>query len=172
MNARATIFVCSLLAPGCGPGPGGSTDSGIGTAGTNEATATGLVITTGTTSSTGEGSGGATGSTTGATTDTPTTGGTGTTTDATTGADACEGIVGSMDCEMLVAVSPDLTLEECQMCQGAQCGQIETCDGQYPCVDGTIVLRGCCTDDQCEGLTPFCGMFIGTDNVCVNDDDQ
>ena len=89
----------------------------------------------------------------------------------TTGAAACEAIVGSTDCAALVAVSPDLTLEECMTCQGAACGQEPVCDGQYPCVDGSIVLQGCCSDEQCAGLTLFCGMFIGTNNICVLDDD-
>jgi hypothetical protein len=77
-----------------------------------------------------------------------------------------------MDCEALAEVSPDLTLEECQMCQGVACGTIQTCDSQYPCIDDAITLVGCCIDSECEGLSNFCGMFIGTNNICVLDDDQ
>lgn len=94
-----------------------------------------------------------------------------TTTDPTTGNAACEAIVGSQDCPALVAVSGELTLEECNACQGAACGSDPTCDGQYPCVDNQIVLQGCCTDEQCAGLTPYCGMFIAPNNVCVFSDD-
>ncbi|MCA9662077.1 MAG: hypothetical protein KC486_27305 [Myxococcales bacterium] len=67
-------------------------------------------------------------------------------------------------------MSPDLTLEECETCQGAACDSDPLCD-QYPCVDGSIVLRGCCTDADCEGLAPFCGMYIATNNICVDSDD-
>ena len=89
----------------------------------------------------------------------------------TTGPRACASIVGSMECEALAEVSIDLTLEECLLCQGAPCGREALCDGQYPCVDGVIVLRGCCQDLECEGLTPFCGMYLGTNDICVLSDD-
>ncbi|MCB9751358.1 MAG: hypothetical protein H6713_15385 [Myxococcales bacterium] len=90
----------------------------------------------------------------------------------TTGGGACMDIVGSQDCEALAAVSPDLTLERCQLCQGIACGQEpDECDGEFPCVDGAIVVQGCCADSDCEGLAQYCGMFTGTNNVCVLDDD-
>ncbi len=57
------------------------------------------------------------------------------------------------------------------MCQGVECGSVESCDVEYPCIDGTILLQGCCTDSECEGLTPFCGMYSGTHNICVLNDD-
>lgn len=111
-------------------------------------------------------------STTGATTSTATSDATDdVTTDVTTGPRACESIVGSMECEALAEVSIDLTFEECLLCQGAPCGAKAICDGQYPCVDGVIVLRGCCQDLECEGLAPFCGMYLGTNDICVLSDD-
>jgi hypothetical protein len=119
-----------------------------------------------TATSTGE-TGGTTSESTGGTTSESTSD----TTAGTTGGQTCDAIVGSDDCAALAEVSPDLTLEDCMTCQGAPCGQEPMCDQQYPCVEGSIVLRGCCTDAQCAGLTPFCGMFIGIDNICVEHDD-
>lgn len=156
---------CMLLASACGPGSGGSSD---GSTSVGDTTATPTT--------------GASTSAPGTTTE-PDTGGTTVATDAstttdstdpseTTGPLACEAIVGSTDCAALVEVSGDLTLEVCMACQDAPCGTNPTCDGEYPCIDGKIVLQGCCSDDQCVGLTPFCGMFIGTNNVCVLQDDM
>jgi hypothetical protein len=170
-----------VLVSACPAGPGTSTGSGTGTDGatsttggtmggsstgtlptTTDATTTSQPTTTGATTDTGPAT-----SDTSATTD-PTTIAT---TDATTGVAGCADIVGSMDCPALVAVSGDLTLEQCTLCQGAPCGQEPDCDSQYPCVGDVIVLRGCCSDEQCAGLTPFFGMFIATNNVCVLSDD-
>lgn len=174
MNTRTMAIGWLLLTPACGPGgPGDSAGSEGGS--TTEGATMGGTTTSGGTSGTSA----ASSSEGSATTDTPTSGATstgaattGTTaTGTTTDAPTCEAIVGSTDCAALAEVSPDLSLEECMMCQGAPCGEHELCDSQYPCVDGSIVLRGCCTDGQCEGLTSFCGMFIGTNNVCVKNDD-
>lgn len=162
------VLIAGLIgALACGPGEGGSSEGG----------STGAVSSTGGASTTGASSGTDTGA---PTTGDSATSGTGTTdatsgpgtTDATTGEPTCEDIVGSTDCALLVAVSKELTLAECEMCQGAACGAIATCDGQYPCVDGVIVLRGCCFDHQCTEGAPFCGQFLGTNNVCVLQDDQ
>jgi hypothetical protein len=184
MNLREAITGVLLLA-GCGPGTGGSSDGGSTGGGTTAAT-DGATTTTG--AATGDGSGGATG--TSEATATPTTGGTtgatstttagttgatstttaGTTTGATTGELTCDDVVGSLDCALLAEFSGELTVEECEMCQGAACGANQECD-EYPCVDGKIVVRGCCTDRECADLSPFCGMFIATNNVCVVSDD-
>lgn len=165
-----------LLPPGCGPGPDDSSSSSA-TGSTSTTSATSTATESESQSTSGSGSGSASSGTTQA----PTTGAvtstgeasSGTTlgTDSTTGAPTCATIVGVEDCAQLAEFTPELTLEECLLCQGIPCGQEPTCDAQYPCVEGTIVLRGCCTDDQCEGLTPYCGMFIGTDNICVLHDD-
>lgn len=89
----------------------------------------------------------------------------------TTGSSDCESIVGVTECEALAAFSDDLTLETCQLCQGIACGQEPSCDQEFPCVDGAILLRGCCTDRECSDISPFCGMFTGVNNLCVLDDD-
>jgi hypothetical protein len=94
-----------------------------------------------------------------------------TTAGSTTEPAACAGIVGSRECALLAEVSPELDLAACLLCQGAACGAEARCDAQYPCVDDKIVIQGCCTDEECEGLTPFCGMYTGTNNVCVLHDD-
>ncbi len=184
MKIRGALVYSLLLAPACpftldtSSSDGTSSGGGTGTTGSTASAGTGSAtdaVPTGSDAGTGHASSGGlteastgvvTGETTGATGAT-----TGETSDATTGAAACEAIVGSTDCAALVAVSPDLTLEECMTCQGAPCGQEPICDDQYPCVDGSIVLQGCCSDEQCAGLTLFCGMFIGTDNICVLSDD-
>jgi hypothetical protein len=171
MNTRTVIFGLGLVA-GCGPGTDESSEAGSsgGTAATDGATST----TGGTTAvTTGATTGGATGtsgdSTVTATTDATTTAATtGTTTTATTGG-ACE-IAGELDCALLVEFSGELTMQECEMCQGAPCGAVPECNN-YPCVDGQVVIRGCCEDSECADLTPFCGMFIAVNNVCVQSDD-
>lgn len=177
-NARVVrtfvvISAASFLLSGCGPGPD---DSSSSSATSTTSTTSGA---TGSESQSTSGSG--TGSASSGTTQAPTTGevtstgeatsSTTVVTGSTTGAPTCAMIVGVEDCAQLAEFTPELTLEECLLCQGIPCTQEPTCDAQYPCVEGTIVLRGCCTDDQCEGLTPYCGMFIGTDNICVLHDD-
>lgn len=181
MKLHITLVACLLLTIACAVGPdttsGGGTSTGTTGAGTTGAGTTSAATTGSTTDAVPTGSGDGTGhASSGGPGGTSTSGSGETDTGAatsgdTTGAAACEAIVGLTDCADLVAVSPDLTLEECMTCQGAACGQKPVCDGQYPCVDGSIVLQGCCSDEQCAGLTPFCGMFIGTDNICVLDDD-
>ncbi len=163
-----------LLLLGCGPGPGdSSSSSATSTTSTSGSSGSEGHSTSG--SGSGSGSSGTTQApTTGvATTTEGTTGATGTSeaSGATTGAPGCAMIVGVEDCALLAEFTPELTLEECLLCQGIPCGQDPGCDAEYPCIEGKIVLRGCCTDDQCEGLTPYCGMFIGTDNICVLHDD-
>lgn len=157
-----------LVASACGPGPGDATDTAATTGGSTTGGAT--ADTTSSPATTGVASTGDTGGTA-ATTDTtgdPTTGTSGTTAPGP----SCEAIVGSEDCNWLAEVSPDLELDLCLTCQGAPCGQHAECDSLFPCVEGAIVLRGCCTDEQCAGLTPFCGMFLGIDNICVESDDR
>lgn len=181
MQLRVALVPCLLLAIACAIGPdttsGGGTSTGTTGAGTTGAGPTSAATTGSTTDAVPTGSGDASGHASsggpgGTSTSGPGETDTGVATGSdTTGAAACEAIVGSTDCAALVAVSPDLTLEECMTCQGAACGQEPVCDGQYPCVDGSIVLQGCCSDEQCAGLTLFCGMFIGTNNICVLDDD-
>ncbi|MBZ5709998.1 hypothetical protein [Nannocystis pusilla] len=176
MDIRATIVFSCILLGACGPGPGSSTDTVTST----DPTTSGATSTGGATGDTTTGTSGATTPTTGATatsddtttTGAPTTGTTGATTSPTTGGPlVCDDIVGSLDCAELVAVSADLTMETCMKCQGIPCGQEPDCDGQFPCFNDVIVIQGCCTDEQCEGLSPFCGMFIAADNVCVLSDD-
>lgn len=175
MYTRATIACSLLLWAACGPGPDGTTDT-TATSGATTTTATTGTTTTPTTGATGETSTGTTGATgetstgdmTGMTGTTGTTGTTGMT--GTTGAAACEAIVGSQDCAALVAVSGDLTLETCMKCQGSACATDPECD-IFPCIANAIVIQGCCADAQCAGLSPFCGMFIAPNNVCVLSDD-
>lgn len=162
-----------IVVTACGPGTGGSSGDSTGMSSTSGVTGTsstssgetGGVPTSGAPTSesgtTALDTGASTGDTAGTTEDPS----------GTTGSELCDAIVGSRDCAALVGISGDLTLEECMLCQGAPCGQEASCDSQYPCVDGAIVIQGCCTDEQCAGLTPFCGMFIGTNNVCVLSDD-
>lgn len=182
MQLRVALVPCLLLAIACAIGPdttsGGGTSTGTTGAGTTGAGPTSAATTGSTTDAVPTGSGDASSGGTGGTstsgpaeTDTGETDTGVATASDTTGAAACEAIVGSTDCAALVDVSPDLTLEECMTCQGAACGQEPMCDDQYPCVDGSIVLQGCCSDEQCAGLTLFCGMFIGTNNICVLHDD-
>ncbi len=171
MYTRTTIACSLLLWAACGPGPDGTTDT-TATSGATTTTAT-TGTTTPTTGATGETSTGTTGAT-GETSTGDMTGMTGTT-DATgmtgtTGAAACEAIVGSQDCAALVAVSGDLTLETCMKCQGSACATDPECD-IFPCIANAIVIQGCCADAQCAGLSPFCGMFIAPNNVCVLSDD-
>lgn len=83
----------------------------------------------------------------------------------------CEAAAGVTDCEVLVTLADELTLEVCTTCQGAACGTVSECDTQFPCIDGKIVVQGCCSDEDCAGLSLFCGMFIAVNNVCVLSDD-
>jgi len=188
MKHCAALACTLLLASACPAGPDTASDGGTGTIGASssstatttatDGSATAATTTTTTTTTTGTGTtpptGGATEASTGETGGTTlesTGGATAESTGGTTGGQTCDAIVGSDDCAALAGVSPDLTLEDCMTCQGAPCGQEAMCDQQFPCVDGSIVLRGCCTDAQCTGLTMFCGMFIGVNHICVNDDD-
>ena len=159
--ALATSIACSV-----GPKTSDSaeTTSATGSSGSSEGTSEGSSTFGPSTVGT------STASSTEADTSTTTTTTTQETTSSTAGPE-CEAIVGSRDCEALAAVSPDLDLATCLLCQGIACGQEADCDAEYPCVRGAIVLQGCCTDDDCADLTPFCGMFIGTNNVCVLHDD-
>lgn len=150
---RLALACCTLLAAACGPGPAGTTDAATTDASTSSGPTTAAPTSTEP----------PTGTTTGTSTDVGT--------DATTGGSTCDAIVGSRDCAALVAASGELTLEQCEQCQGAACGAIADCDAQYPCVDGAIVLQGCCEDEQCAELSPYCGRFTGTNSVCVLHDD-
>lgn len=178
MYLRATILCSCLLTTACGPGTGDTADTAATTGGASTSSggsstgaATGGSGTSADTTPTTGGMTGDTGATTAATTTNATSGTSTDATSGTTGAAACEDIVGSQDCEALVAVATELSFETCIQCQGVPCGKEPECDGEFPCVDDAIVIQGCCSDRQCAGLTPFCGMFIGTNNVCVNHDD-
>jgi hypothetical protein len=65
----------------------------------------------------------------------------------------------------------DIDAALCSGCQGLLCGQVDECDNLFPCIGGTIEIRGCCSDADCADLTPFCGQYIGVNNVCVSSDD-
>lgn len=76
---------------------------------------------------------------------------------------------GIMDCEALTSIDGvELSLEECVRCQGAQPGTDPPCDA-FPFA-GVAIIRGCCSDEDCEGLAPFCGQFTAPNGVCVQDD--
>ena len=144
-------------------GDGSLSESSTGISSSGSSTADATTTTTAATATTSDSS-----STTGeATTETGTSASGG----MTTGSSDCESIVGVTECEALAAFSDDLTLETCQLCQGIACGQEPSCDQEFPCVDGAILLRGCCTDRECSDISPFCGMFTGVNNLCVLDDD-
>ncbi len=179
MIIRATFLCSCLLSIACGPGPGDTTDTAATTGASTSSGGSSTGATTGssgTSADTTPTTGGMTGTTgdTGTTTAATTTAATSGTTDApsgTTGAPICEDIVGSQDCEALVEVATELSFETCIQCQGVPCGVDAECDNAFPCVDEAIVIQGCCSDRQCAGLSLYCGMFIATNNVCVNDDD-
>lgn len=80
-------------------------------------------------------------------------------------------IVGTRDCAAIAAVSGDLTVEQCLACQGIACGTDTTCDALFPCVADRLVIQGCCSDEDCTGIAPFCGRYLGVNDVCVPDDD-
>ncbi len=104
--------------------------------------------------------------------------------DANGTGNACEGLLcggntectisGSTSCEEIAACSIDIDAATCNERQGEACDD-ENQTGEFPCVNNELVLRGCCSDADCEGLLEgrrlFCGQFIGTNNVCVLDDD-
>lgn len=80
--------------------------------------------------------------------------------------------VGSRDCKVIAAASPDpATGEACAKCQNTACGTLG-CE-LFPCIDNTIVVQGCNDDADCSGLpnAPFCGKHSAPDKVCVNQDD-
>jgi hypothetical protein len=78
--------------------------------------------------------------------------------------------VGSRDCNVIAEASPDpATGESCKKCQKKPCGEVG-CD-LFPCVNNEIVVQGCNEDEDCTGLTPFCGKYMAPNNVCVTDDD-
>ncbi len=174
------LLAALSLAPACGDDQSASSDASSdasshvtstsdGATSTTAGTAAGSSETDATTTTS---TSSATTTTAGTTTKTTTTAGSTTATaTSTSGTSECSEIVGSMDCEALVAVSGELTLERCELCQGIACGVEPDCDIEFPCVDGVIVLQGCCADEDCEGLALYCGMFTATNNVCVLDDD-
>jgi hypothetical protein len=86
--------------------------------------------------------------------------------------DSGDAHVGSRDCAVIVAASPDpATGASCSKCQGKTCGTAG-CES-LPCVAGAIVVQGCNEDAECAALpnAPFCGKHSAPDKVCVNQDD-
>ena len=76
---------------------------------------------------------------------------------------------GITDCEALTSIDGvEVSLEECVRCQGAQPGTEPSC-AAFPFA-GVAIIRGCCSDEDCEGLAPFCGRFTAPNGVCVQDD--
>ena len=167
-TSAALLFIALTAATACSAGPktGDSAET---------VTSSGSSGSSGSSEGTSEGSSTVGSSTVGSSTASSTEGDTSSTstgeTSGSTAGQECAAIIGSRDCEALAAVSPDLDLATCLLCQGVACGQEAACDAEYPCVRGAIVLQGCCADGDCEGLAPFCGMYIGTNNVCVLHDD-
>ncbi len=84
---------------------------------------------------------------------------------------SCVDAIGSTDCAEIAAISSDIDVAGCELCQGVACGQLPPCDNQYPCIHGEISLVSCCEDSDCGGIAPFCGRYLGTNNVCVLSDD-
>lgn len=176
-----SLIVVSWLAGACTAGPGtgsggssggstGGASSTGGSSGGTEGTASGSSGSSGATPTSGGSTSG--GSTSGGTE--ASSGGTEASsgTEATTGGvSRCEAAVGVTECAVLVKLAEELTEELCTTCQGAACGTEPDCDSQFPCVEGRIVVQGCCSDEDCAGLSPFCGMFIAINNVCVVSDD-
>ena len=75
------------------------------------------------------------------------------------------------DCRRLARGSPDLDRATCERCQGTTCGTDDECDLMFPCIEEEIVIHGCCDDQDCDGIAPFCGQYRGVDEVCVVSDD-
>lgn len=75
----------------------------------------------------------------------------------------------SMNCEYL-AERTDVGLEECLEQQGAPCDP-ENPEGVLPCL-GVTVIRGCCSDEECQnsGIARFCGRGTAPHGVCVTSD--
>jgi len=79
-------------------------------------------------------------------------------------------IVGSRDCAFLAA-RLRFSFQECQTCQGQPCDTVPGCNA--PCVDGVHVYRGCCSDDDCAGVSAFCSSFASSPHgSCVVDDPE
>ena len=75
------------------------------------------------------------------------------------------------NCDALIAAGVGVDLATCQSCQGASCGaDAGSPCGEFPCIDGVVVIRGCCSDRDCRGLASFCGMYTGPHYLCVTDD--
>ena len=169
-----SLIVVSWLAGACTAGPGtgsgGSTGSSGGSTGAASSTGGSSGGTEGTASGS-EGSSGAPPTTSGGSTSGGTEASSGGTEATTGGVSRCEAAVGVTECAVLVKLAEELTEELCTTCQGAACGTEPDCDSQFPCVEGRIVVQGCCSDEDCAGLSPFCGMFIAINNVCVVSDD-
>jgi hypothetical protein len=75
-------------------------------------------------------------------------------------------VSGVSDCAYLAAHA-GVDLETCEVCQGAPC-DTPGCQG-FGC-EGVTVVRGCCTDQDCQGVTPFCGLHAAPHFLCVKDD--
>jgi Protein of unknown function (DUF1592)/Protein of unknown function (DUF1588) len=75
-------------------------------------------------------------------------------------------VSGVSDCQYLAEHS-GVDLKTCEACQGAPC-DTPGC-AQFGC-QGVSVVHGCCNDEDCHSLTPFCGLHTGTHFVCVKDD--
>jgi hypothetical protein len=73
---------------------------------------------------------------------------------------------GLSDCALL-AEHTGVDVTSCAECQGAPCGT-PGCQ-VFPC-QGSVIIRGCCSDTECGKLAPFCGRATSPHRVCVNDD--
>ena len=174
-----SLIVVSWLAGACTAGPGTGSGGSTGSSGGSTGAASSTGGSSGGTEGTASGSEGSSGAptTSGGSTSGGTEASSGGTeassgTEATTGGvSRCEAAVGVTECAVLVKLAEELTEELCTTCQGAACGTEPDCDSQFPCVEGRIVVQGCCGDEDCAGLSPFCGMFIAINNVCVVSDD-
>jgi len=74
--------------------------------------------------------------------------------------------VGSQDCAVILASTGDpATQAACEDCAGKECST-GGC-GDYPCVDGSLVIQGCNSDDDCDEFEgALCGMYSAPDNIC------
>ena len=75
-------------------------------------------------------------------------------------------VSGVSDCKYLAEHS-GVELKKCETCQGAPC-DTPGCE-EFGC-QGVSVVHGCCNDEDCHGITAFCGLHTATHYVCVKGD--
>lgn len=80
--------------------------------------------------------------------------------------------LGIANCQQLQGLPKvSIGIDQCEQCQGTACGgDAGRFCTTFPCVAGSTVIRGCCTDSDCSGLSPFCGHGAGPHGVCVMND--